>query len=91
MHWGWGQHPEHHPAVGDVLFGGGGCLGVVLWGVVKGWISGRDSLQAQTELGAEWTLMRGGSRTCPEMGVFGDVLRAKDRGRFSGLYTSRRG
>lgn len=33
------------------------------------WTDGRYYLQAETELGAEWTLMRGGSGTCPEVGV----------------------
>lgn len=31
------------------------------------WTDGRYYLQAETELGPDWTLMRGGSGTCPEM------------------------
>lgn len=33
------------------------------------WTDGRYYLQAETELGADWTLMRGGSGTCPEVWV----------------------
>lgn len=31
------------------------------------WTDGRYYLQAESELGADWTLMRGGSGTCPEL------------------------
>lgn len=31
------------------------------------WTDGRYYLQAETELGPDWTLMRGGSGTCPEV------------------------
>jgi hypothetical protein len=33
------------------------------------WTDGRYYLQAESELGADWTLMRGGSGTCPEVGA----------------------
>jgi Xaa-Pro aminopeptidase len=31
------------------------------------WTDGRYFLQAETELGPEWTLMRGGTGSCPEV------------------------
>jgi hypothetical protein len=33
------------------------------------WTDGRYFLQAATELGPEWTLMKGGTGECPEVGV----------------------
>jgi Xaa-Pro aminopeptidase len=42
------------------------------------WTDGRYYLQAEAELGPDWTLMRGGSGTCPE--VCGVVLCVWGRG-----------